>query len=123
MTDTPTVTIVEERAELMSRWELLDKWWVDGEIHKTGDDFDYIDVHEQHTPRIAAYTMARGTADEHVEYIDTDDLMGITDTSRSAYPHLADWDAIATDTVYSATLVKLLEGDDDGFVRIGRIYS
>ena len=41
----------------------------------------------------------------------------------STNPEFAAWDGIHTDTFFSGVLIKFLEDDDEGFVKVAFVYS
>ncbi len=93
--------ILEERAELHTMRELVD-------FEKTpglADDFEYIHEEEWDEPRILVLELGNDVA-----YFDALDTMHANDP---------EWDAYIDDTFFSRFVLKFLEGDDDGFVRVG----
>lgn len=106
MTTTLTITTNGHRRELVS-------------FDEAGrpDDFDYIEETEDiHTPRLFRY---RG------EWYD---LHEFNACGRGGAPnHIANllpgWDAFQSDTFFSGIAVRILSGDDDGFVVAALVTS
>ena len=92
--------IVDERAELHTYLELNED---------VRSDFDYVAHDEYADPR---FVYARGS------WLDTSDMMMAREEWRTA-----GWDAEDVDTFFSATVIKFLDGDDEGFVRVGEYMS
>ncbi len=102
-----TITVKAERAELLTFHEL------DEEIRA---EFDYIEPDESYSPQFFSFTMGTGD-DEHVEWYDLGEFMASTS------PEFANWDGFHADTFFSAVLVKILTGDDEGFLKVAFAYS
>lgn len=100
---TLTLNILDKRAELRSAYEATQ--FEDGKIR----DFDWITGDEFHDPRLVKI---RGS------WYDTGDMMATREDWRDA-----GWDAEHPDTFYSAIVVKFLDGDDEGFVRVGEYLA
>lgn len=98
------VRILDERAELRTLYEAT----------QFGDakasDFDWIDgIEEYHEPRLVKI---RDT------WYDACDMV----FARPEW-QAEGWDAEHVDTFYSAIVVKWLEGDDEGFLRVGEYVA
>ncbi len=103
-----TLTIKDERAELLT-FDELDP--------KIREDFDYIDREEMYDPRFFCITMGKKIEDRRVEWYDANEFIASTN------PEFAEWDGVHADTFFSGVLIKFLEDDDDGFLRVAFVYS
>lgn len=102
-----SLKIKSERAEMLSYVELEPSERV---------EFDYVESEEMWSPRFFSFTMGTGET-EHVEWYDSQEFLPSTN------PALRYWDGFHADTFFSAVLIKFLEGDDEGFLRVAFTYS
>ena len=95
------VTIDNERAELTTYWELPES---------RRQEFDYIEHYvDDNEPRFFYAWGAWWDANEF--------------TLAPSNLRAAGWDGYMADTFFSGLAITFLEGDDDGFVRVGRVLA
>lgn len=102
-----TVSTNGHRRELLSLHELPDVARM---------EFDYAPADDGCSPRFFHY---RGAWYDVHEFDRCDPAGPINLLSANAL----EWHGVQTDTMFSATVVRFLDGDDDGFVVAGRMYS
>ena len=91
------ISKIEKRVELLS--------W-----NEAGNpDADYITADDQHEPRFFVYRGVTYDINEGFQYI----------TPDQSDPNLAGWEGIFTDTVFSGIVIRVLTGDDEGFLDVG----
>lgn len=86
------------------------------------EEFDYVTDDERYSPRfVRAYGNVYDVHD--AERITVSPEFTSFGHNVEADSPLASWHGITTETMWSGTVFRLLSGDDDGFVNVGRVYS